>query len=193
MNIEFKLVRKEPSIETERLYLRKFELSDAEAVVNRGWYNRKKQQPINTLLRAKNFLKSDILNQDDGYYLGVFLKENDALIGDVDMCHFSWYRDTCAELCYGFAERYWGKGYATEASAGIIDYMFREVKLNKITADTDPDNIASQRVLEKLGFTQEGIARQKNWKKNKFIDEFNYGLLRNEWLKAHKKQLYKKR
>ena len=57
------------------------------------------------------------------------------------------------ELLYGVDERLWGHGYAVEASAAVIDYLFRILEMPVIRASADAENGGSVRVLEKLGFT----------------------------------------
>ncbi|USN45476.1 MAG: GNAT family N-acetyltransferase [Candidatus Woesearchaeota archaeon] len=187
------LIMKAPTLETKRLMLRPFTLRDAKAVSTRGWVDKKKNILINTEVKARAFLKSNILSSTDGYYLAVFLKETDELVGDLEFCHLDWYRFYYGELCYGFAERHWGKGYATESAKALVDYLFRKINVPKITADTDPDNFASQKVLYKLHFKIEGVARKKNFDKKKkmWLDEYNWGLLRDEWLITEKKPLCK--
>ncbi len=63
------------------------------------------------------------------------------------------------ELGYRYLRAAWGQGIATEAAAVVLDYGFRELGLDPIVAVTHPDNRASRRVLEKLGFSHEGPAR----------------------------------
>jgi ribosomal-protein-alanine N-acetyltransferase len=55
------------------------------------------------------------------------------------------------ELAYGLAKPYWGSGFATEAARACLRYGFAEMKLERIVAVVNPGNVASQRVLEKLG------------------------------------------
>jgi RimJ/RimL family protein N-acetyltransferase len=55
---------------------------------------------------------------------------------------------------YGLVDQEWGKGYGTEAVAGLIEVCRRHGDVGVILADTDPDNVASQRVLEKNGFAR---------------------------------------
>ncbi len=186
-----KLVRKAPKLESKRLFMRPFTLKDARICSRMNWETRGK--PIKTIEQAEKYLKRIIDKGEDGYYLGVFLRETNELIGNLEFCHLSWYRDLAGELCYGFHENYWGKGYATEASKCFVDYLFRKVKMHKITADTNPYNFASQKVLYKLGFKLEGVAKEKNLdrKTNIWKDEYNWGLLRKDWLLKHKKPLFK--
>jgi len=56
------------------------------------------------------------------------------------------------ELLYGVNERLWGRGYGVEAARAVIDYAFGTLKMPLIRASTDKANVASVRVLEKVGF-----------------------------------------
>ncbi|MDM1071349.1 GNAT family N-acetyltransferase [Empedobacter brevis] len=56
------------------------------------------------------------------------------------------------ELGYRFKKKHWGKGFATESSAAVLDYGFKNLDTDKIYAITDPENINSKKVLTKLGF-----------------------------------------
>lgn len=161
------------TINSERLILRAFTLVDAEQ------YSKLSIHSINTITKAKNFIKSSW--KKDSYYFGIFLKEYNLLIGQIELCHMNWWYDKAGEICYHIGKKYWGKGYATEASKAVISYCFSKLKFRKIYADTDPNNLASQKVLEKLGFKFEGRIREKNLIKGKWTDELDYGLLRSEW------------
>jgi len=56
------------------------------------------------------------------------------------------------ELGFHLMKRYWGKGFATEAALGVLGYGWGKLRLSKVYAGHHPDNRASQRILEKLGF-----------------------------------------
>jgi RimJ/RimL family protein N-acetyltransferase len=60
------------------------------------------------------------------------------------------------EVGYQLARRSWGRGIATEVAAALIDHAFRHLALPRLVAVVYPDNRASRRVLEKLGFTHDG-------------------------------------
>lgn len=66
------------------------------------------------------------------------------------------------ELGYVFAQEYWGKGIATEASLATVKYGFEQVKLERIVAIAHPENLASRRVIEKMGMTYEKDAHYYN-------------------------------
>jgi [ribosomal protein S5]-alanine N-acetyltransferase len=60
------------------------------------------------------------------------------------------------ELAYRLARRAWGQGIASEAGAALVDYAFGTLGLRQLVAVTYPEHRASQRVLDKLGFTRHG-------------------------------------
>ena len=73
------------------------------------------------------------------------------------------------------------KGYCTEAVKLIVDYLFLSRNLVRIQAETNPRNIASQRVLEKAGFKREGLVRRSIFIRGKWEDGLLYSILREEW------------
>ena len=65
--------------------------------------------------------------------------------------------DGIAEIGYGISEEYQNKGYATEAVKGVLEWAFSRPEVTAVEAETDPDNTASKRVLEKCGFALNGV------------------------------------
>jgi ribosomal-protein-alanine N-acetyltransferase len=74
-----------------------------------------------------------------------------------------------------------GRGYGSEAVLLITDYLFLHKDIGRIQAETHPANAASQRVLEKAGFTREGILRRTFFSRGVWRDTAMYSLLREEW------------
>jgi RimJ/RimL family protein N-acetyltransferase len=87
-----------------------------------------------------------------------------------------------AELGYWIAIPYWGKGFATEAAKALVAFGFNMLGLHRIYAHHFDGNVASGRVLEKIGMRHEGRFRQHVRKWDQYIDVENYGLLANEFL-----------
>lgn len=86
------------------------------------------------------------------------------------------------ELGYSLAEEYWGLGLMTEAGRAVIDYGFSAMGLYVISIETAPDNLRSQRVIEKLGFKYEGCLRDSYLTiEDKVRDTLVYSILRSEW------------
>jgi len=86
-----------------------------------------------------------------------------------------------ADLGFTLAPAYQGQGYATEAVGALIAYLFTERQLHRISADCDARNHASARLLERLGFRQEGLLIANSWFKGEWTDDLLFGLLRSEW------------
>lgn len=76
------------------------------------------------------------------------------------------------------------KGYCTEAVKLFIDYLFLSQALERIQATTDSRNIASRRVLEKVGFREEGIIRKALFMRGSYVDISLFSILRDEWNEA---------
>jgi ribosomal-protein-alanine N-acetyltransferase len=80
-----------------------------------------------------------------------------------------------------FLPQAWGKGYAIEASAYLIDYGFRQMRLHRISAAVDAPNEASIALCERLGFVHEGTSRDLGFTDGEYVDMERYGLLADEW------------
>ncbi len=85
-----------------------------------------------------------------------------------------------AEIGYDIARAFWGMGFAPEGIRALIDYAFENLKLNRIEAKVEPENMNSIRVLQKLHFTFEGTLRQYEKSKGKYIDINMYSLLKTD-------------
>ena len=86
-----------------------------------------------------------------------------------------------AGLGYSIARDLWGQGLATEAARAVVVAAFRTLDLDRVFATADARNLASQRVMEKLGMRREALLRQHRRHRGEFIDEVHYGMLREEW------------
>jgi len=74
-----------------------------------------------------------------------------------------------------------GKGYTTEAVKLLVDYLFRAKNIVRVQAECSPENKASIRVLEKAGFTYEGLRRKAVFIQGRYLDGAMYSILRDEW------------
>jgi [ribosomal protein S5]-alanine N-acetyltransferase len=95
-----------------------------------------------------------------------------------------------AGLGYALMPSYWGKGLASEAATLAISYGFFELGLHRIEADTEPNNIRSNALLDKLGFHREGLLRQRFHHPDGIQDSLVFGLLKAEWLAYLTRQGY---
>lgn len=74
-----------------------------------------------------------------------------------------------------------GRGYATEAVARMLEHLFDEKGLHRVSAECDTRNGASARLLEHLGFRREAHLRSSTWSKGEWCDDYLYALLADEW------------
>lgn len=98
--------------------------------------------------------------QDKGYYFGIFTNADDTLIGTIQLFHVNRGSLQNATIGYILDRHENGKGYATEAVRLMVQYAFEDLRLHRIEAGVMPHNAGSIRVLEKVGFRQEGLARK---------------------------------
>jgi [ribosomal protein S5]-alanine N-acetyltransferase len=86
-----------------------------------------------------------------------------------------------AEIGYGLGIAHRGLGYATEAARALINTCFTELGLHRVQAIASSGNLASVRVLERLGMKLEGRLREANLREGKWCDLYYFGMLENEW------------
>lgn len=106
-------------------------------------------------------------------------KETGNVIGRVDLGGFV--RKSMADLSYYFNKEHWGRGYATEAVHAVVAFGFEQLQLHRIQATVMPENVASLRVLEKAGFSREGLLRQTDFGAE-FHDAWMLSILKDEYL-----------
>lgn len=91
-------------------------------------------------------------------------------------------RPGVSEIAYMLMRSAWGRGFAREGVTRLIDLLVREEGKRRVFADTDPDNDASNRLLESLGFRREGLLRGE-WQTHIGVrDAVAWGLLAEEWV-----------
>jgi RimJ/RimL family protein N-acetyltransferase len=175
-----------PTLLTARLRLRPFADADGDALfalhskahVLRYWDS----PPWTERARAERFLaRSRQLAEDGtGARLAMDRRSDGSFIG---WCNLGdWNADyRSARLGYCLDDSAWGQGYATEAVGAVLGWAFETLDLNRVQAEADTRNVASARVLEKLGFVREGTLREDCVVNGDVSDSWVYGLLRREW------------
>ena len=117
----------------------------------------------------------DSLKPDTQWFL--IEKKDGTKIGTV----FHFLNGNYMEIGYVLAPNERKKGYGSEAVKIIVDYLFLSKELVRVQAITGVDNSASRKVLEKAGFTKEGIIRKSAFIKGEWKDGCLYSILREEW------------
>lgn len=120
---------------------------------------------------------------------GIVIRQTGRLVG---MCDFiSWEpKHHRAEVGYVLSKAHWGRGYMTEAVSVLIDFGFKNMDLNRITARCYIPNIGSARVMEKCGLTFEGVQREVTFAKNAFHDLKLYAIIKRDWLAQQQKDTH---
>jgi len=137
-------------IETNRLKIYSASQENMEAFIE--------AQTVEILKSAyTEMLNGCLANPDqwDWYAIWMIELKDGTHIGE--LCFKGLSADGIAEIGYGISEEYQNKGYATEAVKGVLEWAFSRSEVTAVEAETDPDNTASKRVLEKCGFALNGV------------------------------------
>lgn len=152
-------------IETNRLILRAMRHNDAEALFEMDKNPKVHQylwnKPLTDIKQVHKYIEM-VNEQYIVNKIGRFVaieKENNQLIGwtgikfNTDMVNnkINFY-----DIGYRLNEKFWGKGYATEASLAWLDYGFNTMEIPKMDAGTQQENLASNKILEKIGMVKTG-------------------------------------
>lgn len=175
-----------PRIETARLLLRPLTLDDAADVfeyarddeVTRFMTWNTHQSIADSIAYLNSVLARYESNSPTPW--GVILRATNRVIGGSGFVTID-EKDLRAEIGYVFARAYWGQGYATEAATAITQFAFGDLGFNRVEALCQVANVASARVMEKVGMSFEGILRQYSLDKDKFRDLKIYSILKQEW------------
>ena len=171
---------------SERLILRPLHAGDADDIfatysdpaVMRYWTG----APWTERSRAVDYIETGARDIAGGtaMRLGIELKATGRCIGQATLFHFDVQNRRC-DLGYALNRAYWGQGYIGEALHALLDFGFGPLGLNRIEADIDPRNGASLRTVERLGFVQEGLLRERWLVNGEVCDTALYGLLSRDW------------
>jgi ribosomal-protein-alanine N-acetyltransferase len=164
-------------IETERLILRKFHLSDVESLFeldsNVEVHRYLGNNPMQTIDQAKDIIEILQLQYSENNIgrWATIEKATGHFIGwsGLKLVKETWNNHTnYFDVGYRFIPKYWGKGYATESTVAALEYGFENLKATEIIGSANIENKASRRVLEKCGL--------------KFIENFYWKDIKCDWL-----------
>ncbi len=184
------------TLETERLILRRFTESDAEAAF-KNWTS---SDAVTKFLRWETYrdisVMRDYINfqlekykKTDTYDWAIVLKELGEPIGSMGAVAFN-ERARSVEIGYCIGEKWWRRGYTSEALSAVIRFFFEEVGVNRVYSEHDPRNPNSGRVMEKCGMKYEGTLRQADFNNAGICDTCVYGILAEEY-NAHANKIQK--
>ncbi|HEY7414697.1 MAG TPA: GNAT family protein [Ktedonobacteraceae bacterium] len=175
-----------PALTTKRLRLRQIQPADAEAIFATfsdeeamKFYG---HEPHRSLKDSQQLIAQIQARyaQRESIRWGITLRDEDRVIGSCGFHRFDegFHR---AETGYELNRAFWGQGLMFEAMSVILTYGFTELGLHRIEAVIDILNERSKNLLLRLGFTYEGNLRQRYYFRDRFEDEYYFGLLQDEW------------
>ncbi len=139
------------------------------------WVDRT-HSPADTL----NFIKNGMQQfaDNNGFQAGIWFRGQ--LAGGIGFHYMSWLNRK-TEIGYWLGASFQGQGVMTRACRALIDYAFDELHLNRVEIRCATDNTRSRAIPERLGFKQEGVVRQAEWRGDHFGDLVVYSMLAGEW------------
>ncbi|KOP23605.1 acetyltransferase [Hapalosiphon sp. MRB220] len=178
-----------PKLETKRLVLRQENLEDAEAVFA-VFSDPKVTQfhNLHTFIEVEEALgiiqrRAKRFKIGCGIRWGITHKQDHKLIGS---CGFIWDKQACsAEIGYELASNYWRQGIMTEALQTILQFGFEDIGLQFVVAQVMLNNIASKKLLEKLGFQSQGVLKQHDFWKGQYHDLEQFMLTKDNAIALH--------
>ncbi|SCC47218.1 Acetyltransferase, GNAT family [Bacillus cereus] len=177
-----------PKLETERLLLRELTLLDAETMFR--YFSKESviryfgMDSFENIEQAKTTIQTFKNRYEEGtvFRWGIEKKGTGQLIGTCGF-HLINKHHKRAEIGYELDDTYWRQGYATEALQAILGYGFETLQLIRIAAVVYVENKASQKLLSKAGFQEEGLLRKHMIQNGVAHDTILYSLLKEEWKK----------
>lgn len=175
-------------IVSERVVLRRFRMDDLQTLVAyrsipevarfQGWESPYTQAEGEDMISRMMGRHPD--TPGEWFQFAVALRSNGNLIGECGAKTLD--EDSRqAEMGYTLAPAHQGRGYATEAAAALLGYLFATRGKHRVIAYCDPRNAASERVLRRLGMRREGHMIESTWANGEWTDDLLYALLDREW------------
>ncbi len=171
-------------LHTDCLQLRPITKADAKAVYKyRSDSNSNQFQtfiPVNIdeVYQFIDECAQEIDEEEAWFQLVIIHSESNSIIGDIGIHNID---EAQVELGITIAPDYQHKGYATEALITVIDLLFQQLNKHRIIASVDPNNTASAKLFEKIGFRKEAHFVESFYHEGKWLDDVQYGLLNKEW------------
>ncbi|MFZ0370009.1 MAG: GNAT family N-acetyltransferase, partial [Halobacillus sp.] len=170
---------------TERLNLQPYEISQAERVTELAGDKAVAATTFvphpYTLEDAQNWIRTheEWIKEGKAYPMAMVLKSTNELVGTmtlrVDHKHKK------GELAYWVGKPYWGKGYASEAAARMVEYGFETLQLNRVWSAAISENPASTRVMQKVGLSYEGKLKGDIYHWGEYKDIEVYGMTAQDY------------
>lgn len=162
-------------LHTQRLHLRQIKESDSLSLF-KIWSD----PDVTKFMNISNFTDenqakdmihflNELAQSNKALRFTIIEKESNQIIGSCGYNSLD-FENSKTEIGYDISKAFWGKGYAPEAISALLNYAFTHLKLCRVEAKVEPENVNSIKVLQKLQFAFEGTLRKSEKSNGKFID-----------------------
>ena len=159
-------------LETDRLILRKFTLTDVDAMYNNWASDPEVSKTLEWEVHESKDVTLSIITDwikeyDNPFHFNwvVELKETGEIIGNIATAK-SYVKDEVCEIGYCYGSKYWNKGYGSEALKAVIEFLLKEVGFRLIESMHITENPASGRIMEKAGMRKDAVLRSRRINKD---------------------------
>ena len=170
-------------IQVGKFFLRRPEPKDIDALYD----YRNDPNLVSWLGFSRGFSKSDIGDWIERHrkstedIVWIIADSTDHCVGHIGLYKINQRNGTAdIGICIGSASL-WGGGLGERITRSVLHYAFQELNLRRIRAVIMEINVRSGKVLEKCGFTQEGVEREAEYREGRYINMICFGLLKHEW------------
>jgi RimJ/RimL family protein N-acetyltransferase len=176
----------QPFLKGTKVNLRRVQKSDADSIAENANNPLVTQYLFTpypyTVVDALDFISSShrMHRTNTSYPFGIEHKEERKIVGTIGLYRVD-HVNKSAELGFWLGHKYWRQGLTSEAIDLILDFAFNERGFHRIYARVMHPNKASLKLLDKLGFTQEGTMRQAVYRNNEWLDFVWFAMLENEY------------
>lgn len=179
-----------PELETKRLVLRRFAVTDAMAYYELRSNEEAMQYMDRPLSKSKEEALEAIkkthqnFRKKKGIWWALADKRNNKFMGYIGFKEID-KKNKSAEIGYVLHPDYWASSWMTEAVEAVLKFVFEELNLHRVIGNINPANEASRGLLKKFGFQREAYFREDYYFDGKFLDSEIYGLLASDYDPEH--------
>ena len=175
-----------PTLESERLLLRKLELTDAPEIQSIRSDERVMKymdsERQSTEEHSERFIsmKLKMYQENTGIFWAIIEKSTNAFIGDFSFFKMD-HKNSRTEIGYTSKSEFWGNGYMQEAMTSIFNFGFDKLNLHSLEANINSGNDKSRAILTKMGFQKEAYFRENYYYDGKYLDSEIYSLFASDF------------
>jgi len=132
------------------------------------------------LQNTVDFIKYSRKQYKDSTSMHLAIRYKDNIVGIIGFHKVDWINHSTS-IGYWLTEEYQGRGIVTKSCKSLMDYAFGSLGMNRVEIRCAVENSRSRAIPERLGFREEGVAREAEWLYDHYVDHTVYSMLRSEW------------